>query len=266
MIKAIKAPYFVVSAHRDVVYTFDYDTRNINLSLFNQGGKLALFGNPFSEPIIIGQYLFIISGTYKGYHYIEDIIGGSIFVTSTTYTVAQNAADAKHITSHNFQIFKGYSSGSLTPYLPFEQIARFSPEPNSEGLLVFNISGYINKIFEVRNSNDVVTVGSVDVWINLFNQVGLYLEDNIGVAALVKNHVAINSALDMYELNRLYVDTGRYINGGNLGNHYLSCGITTNQKIEGGLVVTATVYEGIAITNDRYFDDGFSNGFAHFAG
>ena len=147
----------------------------------------------------------------------------------------------------------------MQAFHPYEQIAQFKPEPNSDGQLVVNISGYVNKIFDVINSNNTTTIGALTVYYNLFNQVQVWID-----GAYYSAHAVLNSAIDMYELNRNYVGTNRSLNGGSLGNHYLSCGDSENIVLSGSFVVRGMEWENaveVPLGADFDVDDFDSNDF-----
>lgn len=254
----VTRPFFWVSAHREAKFVFDYEHRYTLTNVVSTDGKAVFIFNSdginFQE---IGEYIYITTGIYKGYHKITSIPFSNWYVTETDY-IDDSTGTLVFIEDHVFTIYTGYDYGTLQTYLPYKLSATFKPEPNADGQLVVNISGYINKLFDVINSNDTVVIGAYPVYYNLFNRVQLFIDD-----VLTSEHMAANSAIDMFELNDTYVDTGRDLNGGSLGNHYLSCGESDSIQIRGSYIVKYKIYEvGMPILTDAYFDPtGFDSGF-----
>jgi len=252
-VNLIKKPFYWCSAHRDVKFTFDFETISLNgstawlLEDTDTGNMTFTYtGTLFTDTPEAGGIIYVSSGIYKGYHVIlsyETLSGFAFINTETLYTADQTTGNVKLITSHVFEIYKGYESGDLATLLPYTKIAEFRPESNIDGYLVVNVSGYLNKIFDVPNSNDTTTINGHEVYYNLFNQYTVILD---GGVIFIGN--VLNAAIDMFELYREYINTGRALNGGNLGNHYRSCGVTTEIIINtsadgvGGYVQDGLIY------------------------
>lgn len=234
-----KKPFYWISAHREATFTFDYEKVYDLISVTDNGGKASFyFDYDGLNNLEVGDYFFINSGSYKGYHKIKSIPFPFLYIAETDYSVAQTTGTLTFIEDHVFKIGVGFDYPTeLADALPYTDIALFKPEPNIDGQLVVNISGYINKIFDVINSNDTVSFSGVTVYPNLFNRVVLFIDN-----AIVSEHRAANAAITQYELNRDYVGTGRNLNGGSLENHYIPCGIYDVMAIYGGWVVQQEVY------------------------
>lgn len=275
MITSTKKPFSWVSAHRPIEYSFSYETFGV-AGIFEADslpvptapeeilGKISLLTNePFSDTLEVGRLIYIDSGVYKGYHKILYIYLGVYIYLDTTFISEQFTGNASYITEHTFEIYCGYELGDIAEYLPFKKIAVFKPEPGPTGKLTFNISGYVNKIFDVLNSNARATIGGATVLYNLFNKIQLRLI--VGSVSVWQHEVfAVNAAIDMYELNSKYVGTGNYLNGGILGNHFRTCGITENILIENTIVIVSPVVynEGVQDNGGGGFEtDSFSDGF-----
>ena len=249
MITLKKKPFQWFSAHREAKFTFDFESIELDGTLAwlledIDTSKMCLVytGTVFSETPLVGDFIYVDSGEYKGYHLITDfdtVTGFFKVLTDTDYTIDQTAGNVKNITSHVFEIYSGYSTGDLATLLPYTQIAEFRSEANVDGFLEVNISGYVNKIFDVINSNDTVTVGAVEVYYNTFNRITVLMDGFI-----FSTHYALNSAIDQFELNRDYVGTGRSLNSGGLGNHYFDCGESVLMFIDGSHVVAGATYSG----------------------
>jgi len=240
-VNIVTKPFKWISAHREATFTFDYEhVYDLVAVAESDGTAVFIFDGDGINALEGGEYLFIDSGEYEGYHKVTELLYANYYVTETDYTTTQTTGTLTFIEDHVFKIGFGFDyPPELTAVLPYGAIedARFKPEPNLDGQLVVNISGYINKIFDVINSNDTVEIGGVPVYYNLFNRVVLFIDD-----VIVSEHIALNSAITQYELNRDYVDTGRDLNGGNLGNLYLSCGDSESIQIVGDYVTQPTSY------------------------
>jgi hypothetical protein len=230
----------------------------------SDGFAVFAFTGDGINSVPIGGYIYIDSGFYKGYHKVtEYFLYDTWYKTETAFDLGfpVTSGNLTFVTNGVFELYSGYETGDLATLLPYTKIAEFAPEPNLDGQLVVNISGYINKIFDVINSNDTTTIGASTVYYNLFNKVTLLID---GVYQL--ELMALNSAITSLELNRDYVDTGRSLNGGVLGNHYLSCGTSQQIIIAGSLVVNGSTFDGgsddtvILIFDPTYFNNDFKTG------
>lgn len=271
MFSLISKPYFWVSAHQRVDFEFDYDSRVITFAgAITTGvyiGKLGVTYNTFfTEPVNVGDLIYIDSGEYKGYHVVKNFVLGIIVTETDATTINQTTGNVKLVKLHIFHIYKGYTAGAMAAVHPYTKIAEFKPEPSPDGFLKFNICGYINKIFDVLNSNDTTVVNNATIYPNLFNRIALI---DIGTDAnnpnltLISEHRAANSALTSLELNRDYVNTGKHLNSGNLANYYFSCGITENILIQDDIIIkdlkTYVVTPPVVPTINSYDPTPFSN-------
>lgn len=250
----IKRPFYWVSAHRDINYTFEYENVFTLTSVVGEDGKAVfIFVSDGIHSLSPGEYLYCESGLYKGYHKVTGLASGfsNWYLTETDYTDTQVGGTIRFIEDHVFEIYAGYSSGPMATYQPYTKVAEFKPEPGLTGTLNVNISGYVNKLFDVINSNDTVEIGALTVYINLFTQVTILID-----GAVIATNLVLNSALTALELNRDYVDTGRSLTGGALGNYYPSCGDITFIMIKGGYVSAGDSYsDGVFVPLGPDFSD-----------
>lgn len=245
----VKQPFFWSSAHRETKFTFDFDSLEVDgvfafLLEDVDTGKLAFLytGSVFPTTPEAGQFIYVDSGIYKGYHLITEFGTASGFFhifTDTDFIANQLTGNVKLITSHVFEIYAGYQTGDLADLLPYTKIAEFISEANLNGFLEVNVSGYLKKLFDVIDSNTTTEIAGSDTWYNTFNQFQVLLD-----GAVLFTGMTLNASIDQYELNRDYVDTGRTLNGGSLGNHYRSCGITVEIGIRGSYVQTLATFTG----------------------
>jgi len=256
-----KKPFKWVSAHRDIEFELTPETvplYSVGTSGFPAVAVFNYLPNGFIMPTVGGRVL-VDSGYYQGYHTVVSYntfdFGGVTYiqvVTSTPYVTTQTTGNLLfELTSIEIGVYKG--GGSLWFLNPFEYVAGFTCEINLEGKFVFNISGYVNKIFDVVNSNDSYTYGGLTFKNNLFNNVEIYANIGASNGVFISQHLVLNSAIDMYQLNRDYVDTGKNLNSLDT-NFYFSCGITENIQIVGDFVKVVGQYEdGILQTISSYF-------------
>lgn len=265
MLSFAKKPPLWIAAHRAVDFTFNYESRTIiNTGTINNptySTKLAVQTSlVFNDTPAAGDLIWIDSGVYAGYHTVLlNALG--LIVTSTEYTTNQTSGTVKLVKPYTFKIYKGYQTGPFATYHPYTEIAEFKPEPNPQGQLSFNICGYINKIFDTLNSNETAQINNAIVYYNLFNRITLEL--NGTNQTLLSTHIALNSALTTFELNRDYVDTLKHLNSGPLRNFYKSCGISENMLISGTLVVQdAQVFdEAVAPPLGSYNNQSYSQAY-----
>ncbi|CAB4183559.1 hypothetical protein UFOVP1106_5 [uncultured Caudovirales phage] len=220
----LKKPFKWVAAHRDITFTFGYVFPDALVTPSIDGTNYAVLS--FTSDGIIhqaaGEYVYITAGIYKGLHKIRTVYASYQYQIETEFTVIQveGSVNLSPLPA-TFEIYAGYQSGALASVLPYTKVAEFKPENNAQGLLVVNISGYVNKLFDVINSNDTTLVGAIYVYHNLFTHIDLLAD-----GAIISDHYVLNASIPSEELNANYVDTGTDLNSGNLGNHYLSCGVS----------------------------------------
>lgn len=239
-------PFLWVSAHREIKFTFEFDLHYTIQGFFNVGGKLSIqFADDGIHSQSVGDYVWVNTGGYSGYHKITEITTSFIYLTDTDYSGFQAAGNQIYFVEDAvFKIYAGYASGFLSTLLPYQLVATFKPEPNLEGKLVVDISGYVNKLFDVLNSNDTTDYFGFNVFYNLFNQVEIFVDD-----VFKSRHNVLNASISMFELNRDYIGTGRPLNSGSLGPHYFNCVENLNQIIQGGYV-----FEGPPLSGAIYPD------------
>jgi len=239
-VNILRKPQRWVSAHSAINFTFGY--------VFPDAIVTPSIGEPYavlsftSDGIIhqaAGEYVYITAGVYKGLHKIRTVYASYQYQLETLFTVIQveGSVNLSPLPA-TFQIYAGYQSGVLASVLPYTKVAEFKPENNAQGLLQVNISGYVNKLFDVINSNDTTLVGAIYVYHNLFTPIDLLAD-----GAIISSHLVLNAAITTEELNRDYVDTNRDLNGGELGNHYLSCGLSTRMGITNDFVRVIQSYQ-----------------------
>lgn len=253
--KIIKKPYYWVSAHREIEYVFEYDLKFALTNVVGNGGfAVFIFVSDGIHSLNIGDYIYCDTAPYIGYHKVAEKIFSNWYKTETTFDLGNpvSSGTISFVQDKVFTLYSGYESGALSSLLPYTKIAEFKPEPNKNGQLVVNISGYVNKIFDVIHSYKTTLVGSLSVYYNLFNQITLLINGvGIGDAGTL---MCLNSSITSFELNRDYVDTGRDLNGGNLGNHYFSCNRSWGIIISDGMVIDSSLYEdGSDVTPPQVF-------------
>lgn len=207
MITLKKEPFYWSGAHSPVLYEFDYET------ILNWGateytnGKMAVVLTTlhFTDTPEEGMYIFISSGTYKGLHRISDyvvLLGLPVIVTETDYAGTQTGSGTvklKLITEHVFTLKAGYTTGdAFVEDLPQVTLAEFKPEVNAQGLLVFNISGYLKSLFAPENYTREFDYGALTYLTGLFNKYRLTWANSISGGQSTR--MVLHSALTQMEL------------------------------------------------------------------
>jgi len=265
----LKRPYKWVSAHQPIEFTME--PPRYALSSVGSGSGFAIFSyitDGLYTPVV-GDRLVISTGAYQGFHTITAVGTSNIFgvvfqdvTTETTYTTTQNDGYVCFQQEISLGIYKG--GGALYATKPFTYIAGFRPEINLEGLYVFDISGYVQKVFDVVNSNESLQFGGLLLKPNLYENIEVYMNVGVTSGIFVGQLFALNSAIDSDQLNRDYVDTGLNLNDDAGTNFYFSCGLTENIQIVGDFLKVVGQYDdGILETISPYFDSGFDAGFFH---
>ena len=170
----VTRPFKQISAHREAKFVFDYEHRYSLTNVVSTDGKAVfIFNSDGVNAQEVGDYIYITLGVYKGYHKITSIPFSNWYVVETDYISDDITGTLVFIEDHVFKIAAGYDFGTLETYLPYADVALFKPEPNADGQLVVNISGYVNKLFDVINSNETVVIGAYPVYYNLFNPISV---------------------------------------------------------------------------------------------
>lgn len=272
MIILKKQPYWWTSAHAETIFEFDYETQPCLLAEYNDTGTIAIVAAaPFSDIPYEGQLIYISSDRFKGYHVIQSYTSG-IIVTETAWTGGAIATliDCKLITKHQFKIYSGFPDGvQFYEYLPFTHVATFISEPNSEGKLRINISGYLKSIFDPTKYPDLNKIpawGDVQWATGLFNRYYLFeqrLDSNsreIENEWLVNFRMALHANTNQFDLNKYYYETGANLTKEIPSVIFQSCDTILMQLRVAGVAVT-TYTDGVPTIGDVVFSNSFSNSF-----
>jgi hypothetical protein len=267
-----KQPYWWTPAHAPVVFEFDYQEKSCLIGRDVSAGNIFIVPtSPFGDVPYVGQLVFISSGEYKGYHVIAEYSGG-IILTETLMegSVPSSNIECKLITKHEFTIYKGFPSGvQFYETLPFTKIATFISEPNSEGKLSINISGYLKSIFEVADYKDLTKItawGDAQWATGLFNRYYLFSRNldsnNRGIENnwLVNFRMVLNAHTEPTELNKLYYNTGASLTKEIPAVVFASCD-TMLMELRGAGVLLKSYTDGEPTIGDVVFSDSFSNSF-----
>jgi hypothetical protein len=184
---------------------------------YNASGYLGIvMTSTFGSYVpVVGDRVFIYSGTYQGYHVIREVVSSIQFVTETTYTTTMYNDNVGFVTLPTIQIYKGYRddelilplypSGSLDLYdvQPRELVAEFKPESGIDGLITFDVSGYLKSVMDVPTYEaNYAQSATSDYLIENFQKVELVCDGCLELIMFVAN-----SARTTQELNRFFVDT-----------------------------------------------------------
>lgn len=205
-----------VSAHRTNEFTFGLPTQ-MAFGGYDASGYLGIVMTSTwgSYVPVVGDRLFVYSGNYLGYHVIREVVSSIQFVTETTYTTAMYNENVAYVTLPTISIYKGYSvgelilplypSGSLDLFTvqPRTLVAEFKPESGIDGLITFDVSGYLKSAMEVPTPNSGIPKSQSETYlIENYKKVELLCDGSIELIMWVAN-----SARTTQELNRFFVDT-----------------------------------------------------------
>jgi hypothetical protein len=257
------------AAFSPVEFEFEYQ-RKLILGMGNYQGNLAIvLTTPFANPITTGSLLYLESSLYGGYHKVTEILtNGTGFVgyrLSTPYAGYQQGIYARLIVPYTFLLYSGYlpaqTAESFDQVNPYTFVARFKPEPSPYGTLKFDISGYLQTIFNpTRMMQKWWVQGYFRLYLpGLFNQYTLRIETP---NAHVYSGLALNSALGQNELYTGYINTGRPLWAGTtkLVN---TCGVTAYVYVNDDVVeflpyTGGTIARGIGADFPVSFNDDYN--------
>lgn len=243
----LKEPYHWSAAHSPVIFEYDYQQRTVVYGGNANGDFTLLLNQPFSMPVTAGSIFYITDGVYRGFHTVKEILLGIGYKLNTPYINNGVGLKVKHIYPYTFLLYKGFqgfdNSYNLEQYLPYTFVARFKPEPTLNGTLKFDISGYLQTIFEMDKMVEFAGIAGNTVIIPKggFNQYSLLLENPYGTLRVGR---VLNSSLPQDELQANYAQTGRHLYPGLLKPLH-KCGPSVYFKIMGDMLTvdihTATV-------------------------
>lgn len=270
MIIPKKFPTYWSAAHSPVNFEFGFETKDLYSANINSFGKtFFVITTPFSETIAIGSYVYIDSGIYKGYHKVTNVVFSFLIVVDTIYKGAQITGKISYITTHTFKIYKGFEPGELYDFdtvLPFELVAEFTPEPNTAGVLAFNISGYLQSFFNPNNYGDLRTLFAKQYLIGLYNRYRLteVIPPLAGTGvSLSFTGMVLQSGARQGELNQLYF----FLNDVDLAKEipamiYANCNTDLSALNSFGAYLKR--YDnGVLSTDEVVFSDSFGVAFKH---
>lgn len=155
-------PFLWASANDNVTYTFSFNPYVIDyvaddvVGSFSTGYTIVSLMYDFDVTPIIGEYLYIASGSYAGAHRIVEVSGTSLVKIDFPYvgSVVSNTVNCYHLRIPSFSLYKGFKPlEGLSPLLPYEFISEVKPsvlyDSNSIPYLSINVKGLVSKIFDV---------------------------------------------------------------------------------------------------------------------
>lgn len=215
-----------VSAHRKCEFKYAVSGTLIGSAYDDGNGyyKLNLF-SAFFQPLSVGDRVFISGSTYlNGYHTIRSVQSTIQYTLETEYILDDNGI-IQPVILPTVSLYKGYydgelnlplyPSGSLNMYdiQPRELLAEFQPEMGIDGLITFDISGYLKACLETpykagyndTEANYVYAKSATESYLPMNTaKVELMIEGNLEITL-----IAHNSGLTTNDLNRYFVDTIR---------------------------------------------------------
>lgn len=218
-----------VSAHRKCEFAYAIQGVLV-LSAYDDGdGYLQVNLSstlPFSSDATVGTRVYINTGTYEGYHVIREVVSTTQYVFETLYTGGVTGiVILLQVKLPTVSVYKGYASGELIlPLYPSGTLdlytiqprtlaATFAPEFGLDGLITFDISGYLKAImvtpYKVGYNVDETDYNyaksaTVDYVPLQYHKVDIMIEGNLECTLYVAN-----TALDQQSFNRYFVYTGR---------------------------------------------------------
>lgn len=238
-----------ISAHRDNNYTMRLPSTDAS-SGYNDGSgflKVNLAG-AFLYPVAVGDRIYITTSPYIGFHIVKTVHSSIQYTFETAFTSTFGGSVTLYqATLPEISIYKGYNVGEMIiPWLggsldlstvyPYTLVATIKPEAGVDGFVRFNICGFVKTVIDApykgRYNADETDYNyllatfpvGVDYNAKYFNKVRLILN-----GGEIASHLAVNSAISSYELNRDFVQTyrqlspllqaPRYANALSIGNY-----------------------------------------------
>lgn len=223
-------PPMWVSAHRENRYKIRLPQTTIS-SGYNSGGFLKLnLAGAFPFPLNVGDRIYITDPSYKGFHTVKEIVSSVQIVLNTQFSSTMGGSIVVwQVYLPTISIYKGYRAGELTQthdtgtldyyyVLPFELVAQFKPEANSDGYLEFDICGYLKTVLDAPykaayNPDEEsflyrkTGIGNISYFAPKYsNKVEVFLDDT-----KIRTHYVCNSSITTEDLNRNFVDTERQL-------------------------------------------------------
>jgi hypothetical protein len=262
--REVTIPLKVQSAHKPIIFKYDMPTEAGQLQATN--GVLQITAGTFmnnSTLLKVGDLIYVTSGQFKGYHTIRSVvhtlIGYIITTNTTTSAFTTYITDVKYATPPVWSIFKGYRSneGAGFAVYPYAKISDFQAEPNSEGFLEFNVSGYVQAAMQEITE----PLQGTNIGFGIFNYEEYLMPYRIVINnSFTRMLYAVNSGLETIDLFNTYLD-GSTVMAENF--FWNTCGATFTTVLSGNKLYhyrreqtsTGTTFPR------RSFDDGFSSGF-----
>lgn len=214
-------PFTWVSAHRNCVFKFGLPTQ-MAFGGYDASGYLGIvmtstWGGAGSPSV--GDRLYIYGGTYEGFVTIREVVSSIQFVTESDWVGAMANEQIGFVTLPTISIYKGYEVGEITlggqdlsEWQPYELVGQFKPEVGTDGMIEFDIYGYLKTVISVPvygynqdEENKIIEKDADEDYIPLnYNKVDVFCDDNLEATLYVAN-----TGLSMNELNRFFVDTGQ---------------------------------------------------------
>jgi hypothetical protein len=195
-----KQPQLWQSAHRPIEYEIDFQKRELTAVTDVSGKARFDLAVAYSINAPVGALLYVVSGIYKGYHRITQVVTSTQYLTDTAFIGTAAGIDIKRAVVAPISVLSGYNVGedpTLEPLFPLAAVATFSPEPTLDGFLRFDVSAYVSATFNTDIEPPIIGIDY-----RLFRRYRL----QIGLALTSDYRMAANASID--DLSS-YVDTGR---------------------------------------------------------
>lgn len=260
----VQQPKRWASAHKPIRFFYDMPFQigdidnsggfaNVLLSLPLAGGKT----------IVVGDLIYIDTNPYIGYHVVKSVSNNLDFVLETAYVSFAANATVKYGTPPQWQIWKGYLDSEVIGFnfFPFTKVADFAPEAGVNGLLEFDIMGYVKSAMaEILESLEGTSIGGgafLENEITFYTPYRLLIGVNPESLYFENIYMALNSSIESDTLNAEYLNTDKALNTNAFIN---SCG-TTFLSFLGTNGVTTLRLEGELPVSTGEFNNDFNNDF-----
>jgi hypothetical protein len=197
----------------------------------NNAGKLRLtFATLPTITLNVDELIYIETGPYIGFHFIESIASGVFVTTKTAFASADITPRlVKYCPVLKFDIYKGFKTGEQYPTeLPYTKIAEITAEVNvNTRYYTWDVSGFLKSIFLIKPP-------VVGIDFNLFNAYRLVY----GSQELEVYRVA-NAAIPQTDFTTNYVNTGAWLNSQDV--IIFNCGKTIYSKLQSNVVINEVI-------------------------
>ena len=144
------------SVFNEMIYEFEYNEGDI-LGIDNSGNfSVILVSAIYEDILILGSSLRIINGTLAGTYSIagnelipNNLLRVTLFALFNQNLLQSGSNKFAPETFQDFDIFTGYEFGDEALIKPWQKTSVIRVNPNIQGVLKFDISGFLKSRFEI---------------------------------------------------------------------------------------------------------------------